>query len=302
MTKSTPPPNESKRGGRRWCFTLNNPTPEEDAACQAWQCVHLIFGREVGAEGTAHLQGAVSFADAKSLSAVRRLAPRAHWEAMRGTPAQAAMYCQKDGDVFEKGVRPLSPSEKGEKERSRWRSAFDAVAEGRLDDVDPELLCRHLKGIEYAVQRTALGKRGAATLDGDMPHRWIVGQAGTGKTTFARTEYPEHYLKDPATKWWDHYAGQETVIIEDVDKSQASMAGMYRRWIDRWAFAAETKGGGLTIRPPRIVVTSQFLPEEIWTCPRMQEAIARRVTVTSLDAADEVDEPGPEWSEHVEAI
>lgn len=289
---------------RGWCFTLNNYSEAEDAAVQAVACQYLIFGREKApTTGTPHLQGYVYFPNAKTMSAVSRLMPRASLRAAKGNAEQNFDYCSKGGDVFEKGERPLSQSEKGDKERDRWREALDAVKEDRLDDIDAEILCKHLRSLEYAVQRTELGKRKAVTIDGPMPHLWIYGKAGCGKTTLARS-YTPHYLKNPTTEWWCGYKGEQYAIIEDLGMSAVRLTDMLRNWIDRYPFAANMKQGGQTIRPPVVIVTSQYLPKDIWAGNQeMIDAMERRVTIINLDEPEQqIDEPGPEWSENWSAL
>lgn len=94
-----------------WCFTLNNYEPNDETEAQAIDCQYLVYGREVGENGTRHLQGYIEFLTRKRLDTVRRLfSGRAHWEPRRGTASEASNYCEKDGDVFQKGtmtdVRP----------------------------------------------------------------------------------------------------------------------------------------------------------------------------------------------------
>lgn len=36
---------------------------------------------------------------------------------------------------------------------------------------------------------------------------WIWGKSGTGKTTFARTEYSTDIYPKGMNKWWDGYLG-----------------------------------------------------------------------------------------------
>lgn len=270
--------NQKMERSRRFCFTLNNYSEEEVVAVKEWECSYLIFGKEVSASGTPHLQGYVSFANAKTLTALKRLSDRAHWEISRGTPKQASEYCEKDADVFEKGTRPLSQAEKGDKEKERWSNAYQCVAEGRLDDLDAEIKCRHLKSIEYAIQRTAVSKRKLETLE-ELEHEWYVGPPGTGKSRKAREENPGAYIKDPTLNWWDGYMNEEVVIIDDFDKFQVKQGGDMKRWLDRYPFQAPIKGGYSLIRPKKIIVTSNYRPEEIWDDRVTVEAIQRRVTV-----------------------
>lgn len=272
---------------RSFCFTLNNYTEEEVEQVKTWDCKYLIFGKEVGESGTPHLQGYVSLANAKTLTALKKLQARAHWEIARGTPKQASEYCEKDGDVFEKGTRPLSRVEIGQKEADRWEGAYKAVEEGRLEDVPKDILCTKLKNIEYAVERIRVAKRKLDTLEGDLDHEWYYGPTGTGKSRKARDDYPEAYIKDPKNAWWDGYKGEEVVIIDDFDKFQVKQSGDLKRWLDRYVFKAEVKGGYVgDIRPKKIIITSNYHPREIWEETDITlSTVMRRVKVTHF--------PGP---------
>jgi len=103
---------------RDYCYTLNNYTPAEYESFKLITCSYHVIGKEVGANGTPHLQGYIYFAQPKGNVAVRTLLPRAHVEArLRASSCfQALTYCKKDGDFWEIGVVPLSSQEKGAKE------------------------------------------------------------------------------------------------------------------------------------------------------------------------------------------
>lgn len=95
--------------GKRWVFTLNNYTDDEEEAIKALDVEYLVYGREVGAQGTPHLQGFILFRDRKRLGQVRELvSPRGHYELARGDNQQNRTYCTKDGDFFELGECPAS--------------------------------------------------------------------------------------------------------------------------------------------------------------------------------------------------
>lgn len=276
-----------KERARSFCFTLNNYTIEDINAIYEWECKYCVVGKEVGENGTPHLQGYVVFDNARSLEQLKKLAPRAHWEIARGTFEQNFEYCTKDGDWREKGERPLSAKEKGEKggsmEKDRWANALKAVREKRYHDVDDEILCKHLKTTEYAVLRQRVMDRELETLDGSLEHEWFVGKTGSGKSMTARHENPEAYVKDPQTVWWDGYVDEDVVIIDDFDKFQVKQGGDMKRWLDRYPFQAQFKGGYQLIRPKKIIVTSQYLPCEIWDDEKTVDAIMRRVAIRNFD-------------------
>lgn len=79
---------------RNWVFTLNNPTEDEtDFFEHRVDALRITVSREQGEGGTTHLQGAISFRRGYRKVAVRKLVPRAHWEAARA--AVDANYCVK---------------------------------------------------------------------------------------------------------------------------------------------------------------------------------------------------------------
>lgn len=268
---------------RAFCFTLNNYTSEDVELVKQWDCVYLIFGKEVGESGTPHLQGYVSFENQKTLSTLKKKFHKAaHWEAAKGTPKQASEYCEKDGDVFEKGTRPMSQIEKGLAEQTRWKDAFKCVEENRLDEMDDQIKCLHLKQIEYAVARTKAVKRKLETLDGEMEHEWIYGPTGTGKSYAARYENPDAYVKLSAAKWWDDYDFEEVVIVEEVGLKAAEHAEDFKQMLDRYKYRVEVKGGSMLVRPRKIVITSNYHPSQIWTTPEALEPIMRRLRFRHL--------------------
>lgn len=99
--------------GRRWCFTLNNPTLDErtllnERLANNEEVEYAVVGREIGEErGTPHLQGFVVFQTNKRFNAAKRyLGERSHIELARGTNQQASDYCKKDNDFEEWGSLP----------------------------------------------------------------------------------------------------------------------------------------------------------------------------------------------------
>jgi len=269
---------------KNFCFTLNNYSEEELESVSKWDCKYLIVGKEVGESGTPHLQGFIVFKETRTLSVLKKkLSDRAHWEIMRGTPQQAAEYCKKDGNFAEIGVAPLTPAEKGAKggtmEKDRWDDILSLAEAGDWESLKikhAEVYVNKLKALEYVNKKR---KKIIETLDGEMEHQWLYGPPGTGKSLQARKENPGAFIKDPKTKWWDGYNGEETVIIDDFDKYQVSQGGDMKRWMDRYAFQAEFKGGYEVIRPKKIIVTSNYHPSDIWEDEITVNAVLRRTEV-----------------------
>lgn len=79
---------------RAWCFTLNNAVTNELEPHANER--YIVWQREKGEAGTEHLQGYVEFTKPMRLGGLKKWLPGAHFEIRRGTPEQAASYCQKE--------------------------------------------------------------------------------------------------------------------------------------------------------------------------------------------------------------
>lgn len=87
---------------RAWCWTLNNYTEAEYENMKMGLHMNTvdkwIIGKEVGANGTNHLQGYYYFRNGKTFSTVKKICERAHWEKANGSADHNYNYCSKDND------------------------------------------------------------------------------------------------------------------------------------------------------------------------------------------------------------
>lgn len=266
--------------GRSFCFTLNNYTDASEGAVQSIDCVYIVYGREVGAAGTPHLQGYLRFAGVKSFNVVRQLLLGAHVTNAR-TTTEAIAYCKKDGDYFEKGVEPIGREagrqRGGDRNAQRFEDAYKAAREGRMDEIPAEFKFKY---------GNAILRMRYKYLEADVPdsipvldNHWFWGPSGFGKSTTARHEFPGAYIK-MRNKWWDKYDFEDAVIIDDVDPTmEAWLTGFLKDWGDHHKFRCETKGSSVAIRPKNVIVTSQYHITECFKDPRTVEALMRRFQV-----------------------
>lgn len=240
---------------------------------------YICFGKEVGDSGTPHLQGYISFVNARTLGQVQAMiAPiSVHWSKAKGNAEQNKEYCSKDGDFYEDGEMPVSNKKKGELEKERWAKALQAAKEGRYDDIDDDIRFRY-----YSTCKQIYKDYMIVPSDNDgVTGVWIYGPAGVGKSRKARDDYPNAYLK-MCNKWWDGYQDQEFVIIDDIDTKHHVLGHHLKIWADRYAFLAENKGGAVALRPKKIIVTSQYSIDEIWEDQETRAALKRRFEVIHL--------------------
>lgn len=239
--------------------------------------------------GRVHIQGMANLG--KSDSRWGFLKGQNTWKAKCKDPEASIRYCSKSRTQlqgpWEFGERPIygqraKAAEKQEKIREKNAQILNSdleqlVHEGELGWRD----YKKAKEFQTVFKANEAFKEQKEILH-DMDHQWIWGKTGTGKTTQARTNYPDHFLKGK-NKWWDGYTGQETVILEDLGKTDSWMGDRLKEWADKWPFEAEFKGGVIRIRPKRIVVTSNYHPMDIWEDKNILDPLERRFNIVNKE-------------------
>ena len=130
-------------------------------------------------------------------------------------------------------------------EAQGYDEAVDAVMQGTpLQRVAQEFL-----GIWVAHGRGLVDLRKQLGLDADRrsfgpegPEVWVLwGPSGTGKSRFVAKRWPKAFWKSPEAKWWDGYAGQEVVVLDDF-KDYAMPLVDLQRLLDWYPLWVEVKG------------------------------------------------------------
>lgn len=266
---------------KNWCFTLNNYTEEEVSKLEALgselapPLAYLIFGFEVGENGTKHLQGFISLAQKKRFNYVKEMvSSRCHLEKTKGSPAQNRSYCTKDGEYREFGRCPG-----GKGKRSDIQQLVSSIKDGasynEIRDQYPQLYLRYEKAINKWIQ------------DLQQPRNWVPevnvywGKTGTGKT---RSVYefikPEEIYKHPGSGWFDGYTGQKVALFDDYNGGEFKLTYLLQL-LDRYPMRVPVKGSFVNWIPRHIFITSNK-PIEQWYPNCSEEhlnALKRRITL-----------------------
>lgn len=118
---------------KHWCFTLNNYTDADIERINGLvstvdRVSYLIYGKEVGASGTPHLQGYVYCKQKTRMGQIKNIVgSNPHLECARNVNASIE-YCKKDGDWVEFGNRGG-----GQGSRSDLNAFREAVKAGMLN-------------------------------------------------------------------------------------------------------------------------------------------------------------------------
>lgn len=263
---------------RNFCFTWNNYTEESKTLLANYATLgikYVAYSEEVApTTGTKHLQGFLSFVNAKTVQQARAKFPGLHILTMHGSILQNENYCSKAGALIEHGEKPVSNDNKGRAEKLRWQNARDLAKQGKIDEIDADIFIRCY---------STLKRIGADYASKPQPCNpvciWIYGPTGTGKSYSVETSFPDCYKKCmDDLKWFDGYRGEKAIYLEDIDKYQVKWGGVLKRLADRWPMQASVKGSMVYIRPQYVLVTSNYRIDEIWSDPQTVEPLQRRFT------------------------
>lgn len=284
-------PRQPSNSSYCWCFTFNNYDSREEEELYARlreACSYFVVGREVGANGTRHLQGYLRCKARYSFERVKLecLNSKCHVEKARGAASVNRRYCTKDGDFTEFGECPGLKATKSRDDLAReFSSSFreDGLAGiQRFSDANPGVwlfsghnLLRNYLGLCQPIDRP------------DISVAWYWGRPGVGKSRRAHEELCGAYIKEPRTKWWNGYLLQREVIIDDFGPGGIDLNHLLR-WFDRYKCLVESKGGMMPLYAVKFIVTSNFEPSECFkdkdgvSHPQM-DALYRRMSVIEME-------------------
>lgn len=111
----------------------------------------------------------------------------------------------------------------------------------------------------------------------------FVGPTGTGKSRRAWLEAGnDAYPKDPCSKFWDGYSGQEHVVIDEF-RGQIGISHVLR-WFDRYPVCIESKGSGSVLHARKLWITSNLQPQQWY--PDLDDetkaALIRRLNIEEM--------------------
>lgn len=69
----------------------------------------FVFGKEVGEEGTPHLQGYLEAKNSVDFDSLKRAFPMIHWEKAKGSKQANLCYCTKENDYICSGEDMAQP-------------------------------------------------------------------------------------------------------------------------------------------------------------------------------------------------
>lgn len=260
---------------RSWCFTTNNFSPSDWLAVKYLfkSCIYGICGEEVGANGTAHLQGYFTLVNPLSLQVLKKTLGRSHLEVSLGSARENQTYCSKEQtNIYEVGTCPEQGSRNDIKELAQKIKNLELTLEDCMFEY-PELYVRYSRSLEKMFNAVATPR----STPPEVHWRW--GLSGTGKTRYCIEKHPSHYIKD-GTSWWDNYKAEEAIIIDDYENTIPFR--ILLRMLDRYTYQGQIKGGYVQINSPYIYITCEFPPEHFFQGNELAQVTRRLTSVQQI--------------------
>lgn len=262
---------------QRW-FILTIPAADWSRPEDLPTGVQFLRGqRELALSGFEHWQLVVAFCSRKRLAGVKAVfTASTHVEACVDIESSVRYVWKDETSVadtrFELGVRAMVRSAPKD-----WDAIWDLAKAGNIESIPKDIVIRcynSLQRIRVDYLQPPAQERTACVY-------W--GASGTGKS---RTAWDEAglsaYAKDPNTKFWCGYRGQEHVVVDEF-RGNISISHILR-WLDRYPVIVEVKGSAVVLNAVKFWFTSN-IPLEEWY-PGLDDetvcALRRRVVVTKF--------------------
>nr|UOF78225.1 rep protein [Cressdnaviricota sp.]UOF78933.1 rep protein [Cressdnaviricota sp.] len=216
--------------------------------------VRYIRGQlESGSEsGYLHWQLLVAFFNKCRLAHVQSTFGRGiHAELSRSSAANS--YVWKDETRIEGTQFELGNLATNRNNKTDWEAIRGNAIGGRLDLIPSDVFVRYYQSL----RRIVTDNLEAVGMERTVKCFW--GASATGKSRRAWEEATfGAYPKDPRTKFWDGYRGQENIVIDEFRGGVD--IGHLLRWLDRYPVIVEVKGSSTVLKAKNIWITSNLHP------------------------------------------
>lgn len=266
----------SRRQGIYWLLTIPEDafTPSENLD----ENVAYIKGQKERGSNTGYLHWQVLCVLRRkgSLNTIRAIFGNGcHAELCRSVAANDYVWKEdtRVGDQFEFGRLPLKRNDPKD-----WERIWDLAKKGDIEEIpaDVRIQC-------YRTIRTI--KADYAEPEAIVRSIYVFcGRTETGKSRRAWEEAGlDAYPKDPRTKFWDGYRGQEHVVIDEF-RGSIDVSHLLR-WFDRYPCLVEIKGAATCLVAKKIWITSNLHPEAWFPDLDLatRDALLRRLEITIFE-------------------
>jgi len=249
---NTETPSYRPKSMRRLCFTLNNYSNTEiqvlEQLISQTSRYKIIFGYEVGENGTPHIQGYIESANGrpKNFSVWKNvLGDRCHIEKARGNRQQNIEYCSKDGNFMSSFPKTMKELVMVDYLNVSWKPWQQEIVD--LYETEPDK-----RKIHWIVDET--GNSGKSFLA-----RWLVLTKSVllagGKKADVFYQVQKRLEKEDADPF--------RMVVLDIPRHQQDFTnyGVLENLKDGLILSTKYEGGTFVFPVPHVVVFSNAAPD-----------------------------------------
>lgn len=282
---------------RAWCFTLNNYTDLELAAFLGTTCRYIIVGFEIAPDtSTPHLQGYIYFKNAKSLTSLKNICSRSHWESAHGTPQENRTYCSKSGNFKEVGELPKKGARTDLVSAAQDMSA--GISTSSLISTYGDIFLNSYKKVQH-ISKILTHEKNTKSLriqfpadslrswqqralkkllkQNDRRVLWIHDNGNTGKTYLAKVLVLHHnaiYFNNSKSSDISFAYDNQPIVIFDFARCTEEYInyGTIETLKNGILFSSKYESSQKLFHSPKIIIFSNFVPDKAklsadrWNC------------------------------------
>ena len=187
---------DTSEQGKTWMCTINNYTDKDIMWLNNLEVNRMVASKEIGEQGTPHIQAKMTFKQKYRLTALKKLNPRVHWDLSYAKDEWN--YCKKiDSEII---IDKTGRTESNSHKKSGLEEAVEAIQQGAsIDDLyesHPKQMVVFGRGLKDLVNHRDIEKNIS-----EYPPRWPVipkdklksvifwGESGIGKTKYAKAHF-----------------------------------------------------------------------------------------------------------------
>lgn len=243
--------------------------------------VYLIGQLEQGESGYVHWQLLCHCDRSRRLAWIKRtFGSTTHAE--KAVARSAEQYVTKE-DTRVDGPFCLGEPKHQRNESKDWDRIWDSAKSGDMESIPADVRIRSYNAIRKIQGDFAKPAPMERTV------YCFYGPTGTGKSRRSWNEAGwDAYPKDPNTKFWDGYRGEEHVVIDEF-RGRIDISHLLR-WLDRYPVNVEIKGSVVPLRAKRLWITSN-IPPSLWypgTDSATVDALLRRLECVEFTRESEL--------------
>lgn len=235
----------------------------------------MIVGREIGEQGTPHLQGYLEMYKVCRIAALKKFTcfARAHMEVRRGTRDEARSYCMKDGNIQEFGSWEAGGQGSRNDIRAVMKQIECGTATKAIMEAEPAVYSRNIRFLEK-YERLVEKETTQAFREVDV--QVYIGEPGTGKTRKATEENPGIFTVNCEDSFpFDGYNGEQAILIDDFEGTMKYHQLL--RVLDGHQYRCNVKGGHRYAKWTRVIITSNKSVQS-WYQRGLTGALSRRLS------------------------